>query len=108
MAEWRRRVALVPQDRPSLTGTPQEFFDQACRYKSQRHLEPSSRRGISSKQQSRANDSVRKQDPASIAMAWGLRREAFDQPWSTLSGGEAQRVSLSIALALEPEVVSDD
>jgi putative ABC transport system ATP-binding protein len=29
----------------------------------------------------------------------------FDQPWSTLSGGEAQRVALAIALALQPDVL---
>jgi ABC-type phosphate transport system ATPase subunit len=29
----------------------------------------------------------------------------FDQPWSTLSGGEAQRVSLAIVIALQPDIM---
>ena len=44
-------------------------------------------------------------DPVIIAASWGLPASAFDQAWSTLSGGEAQRASLAIVLALEPDVL---
>ena len=81
---WRRRVALVPQDRPSLEGTPRESFDAVCNYRS--HDKP-------------------RCDPSDLVSAWGLDPSALDQPWSTLSGGEAQRASLAIAMALDPDVL---
>ena len=43
--------------------------------------------------------------PQEIAAEWGLSASAFDRPWSTLSGGEAQRASLAIALSFEPKVL---
>jgi uncharacterized protein (TIGR00245 family) len=85
---WRSRVSLVPQDRSGLTGTPREMFLKACQYESQKD---------------RAN--VRVRDPLAIAKEWDLPESAFDQSWTTLSGGEAQRASLAIALALESEVL---
>jgi ATPase subunit of ABC transporter with duplicated ATPase domains len=47
----------------------------------------------------------KQQDPAVLAAEWGLAESYFDQSWSTLSGGESQRASLAIALALEPDVL---
>jgi len=36
---------------------------------------------------------------------WCLQKRIWDQPWSSLSGGEAQRASLAIVLALKPQVL---
>jgi ABC-type iron transport system FetAB ATPase subunit len=109
MPEWRRRIALVPQNRPSLDGTPRDFYQQVCRYHSQQQKHNHSNLADNNSNKSdllASSDGRRKQqDPVVLAAEWGLAESYFDQSWSTLSGGEAQRASLAIALALEPDVL---
>jgi len=84
---WRTKICLVSQDRPALGGSPRDLFESILQHQSQRARS-------------------RKNDPMDIAVRdWNLKEKAFDSPWSTLSGGEAQRVSLAIALALEPDIL---
>ncbi|KAK7233020.1 Uncharacterized protein family (UPF0014) [Aureococcus anophagefferens] len=40
-----------------------------------------------------------------LAGAWGLAADKLDEPWYTLSGGEAQRANLAIAIALKPKIL---
>lgn len=35
-----------------------------------------------------------------LAEQWGVARELWDRPWGSLSGGEAQRLSLAIPYGL--------
>ena len=35
-----------------------------------------------------------------LAEKWEIKTELWDRPWSSLSGGEAQRLSLAIAYGL--------
>lgn len=37
---------------------------------------------------------------AYVASLWGIEDELWDREWSNLSGGEAQRMSLAIALGI--------
>lgn len=39
-------------------------------------------------------------DPIEMAKTWGVPESAWDRPWSTLSGGETQRVALALAVGL--------
>lgn len=91
--EWRCRVVYVPQDRPTLSGSPMEFYDLLRGFRAQRRRCALSGRDYD-------DDTL-----AKITANWGLDASKLEQPWSTLSGGEAQRCSLGIALALRPEVL---
>ena len=91
MNNWRSNVMWVSQDRPVMAGTPNEFYDEIMSYQSQ----------IKNRKYSKTKVCL----PSQIAANWFLGEEIFDRPWNTLSGGEAQRASLSIALALQPSVL---
>ena len=84
--QWRSQVSWVSQDRTILDGTPREFFDEIQGYYTQQI----------------GSDT---RNPQDIGAEWGLPASAFERPWSTLSGGEAQRASLAIALAFNPAVL---
>ena len=82
---WRRDVCWVPQDRTTVDGTPRDLFQQVRSFSSQKEK--------------------KSKYPEDIASIWGLVDSAFERPWSTLSGGEAQRASLAIALSFQPKVL---
>jgi ABC-type iron transport system FetAB ATPase subunit len=82
---WRTRVTYVHQTRVNFEGTPAELLAAVGRFASRRGhdaapLEP-------------------------LAEALGLEASVVHQTWASLSGGQAQRVSLALALALRPEVL---
>ena len=89
LPRFRSKVCLVPQNRPILEGTPNGFYKQSIRYRCRRNQEDLYTRTV----------------PSEIAKNWNIRVEAFDQPWSTLSGGESQKAALAIAISLEPDVL---
>mmetsp|Transcript_7410 Transcript_7410/g.20931 ORF Transcript_7410/g.20931 Transcript_7410/m.20931 type:complete len:222 (-) Transcript_7410:104-769(-) len=82
---WRSLVAYVSQARVDFKGTPAEFYFQAQRFASQRGRS----RG----------------DLPAIIHEMGLEQLVLNQPWHELSGGQAQRVMLAIAMALKPAVL---
>jgi uncharacterized protein (TIGR00245 family) len=94
MAEWRSHVVLVPQQRPSLEGTPNDFHNQLVQYQSQ-----------SKKKRARNVISGYYRLHTQYGADWGIAESLFDRPWSQLSGGESQRIVLAIALSLQPDVL---
>ena len=90
---WRKDIIWVPQDRVSEHGTPREFYEKVRCY----HCRNSNAE--------QSNDKVSSLTPMEIASNWSMREEVFDKPWSQLSGGEAQRASLAIAISLKPSIL---
>ncbi|KAH8087656.1 hypothetical protein JL720_6974 [Aureococcus anophagefferens] len=85
---WRCAVAYVPQDRPTLPGSPRDLLAKCRAYAAQRDRDV-------------ADDAAFE----ALAGAWGLAADKLDEPWYTLSGGEAQRANLAIAIALKPKIL---
>lgn len=118
--EWRTQVSWMSQDRPNLDGTPRDFFEQICQYRCQQQYQSQQQQQVSSSLSTNTTTAADEETPLQlpskstsrptrtpiqIAQEWNVTPSTFDRPWSTLSGGEAQRVSLAIVLALSPQVL---
>lgn len=82
---WRAEVTYVPQHPQSLGATPAEHYALVQALGAQQ-ARPSS-------------------DPKELAESWRLPPEAWDKSWATLSGGEAQRAALAVAVSRESAVL---
>ena len=78
-------MLYIPQRPSLLPGTPRAFLETVQTF--------GSRQRSSDKQATHEN-------PIDIAHSWGLPNDAWDRAWSTLSGGEAQRISLAIGIGI--------
>ncbi|KAK9843236.1 hypothetical protein WJX74_009070 [Apatococcus lobatus] len=83
--KWRARVTYVPQTRVLNKGTPSELYFAAQQFKAQKGRPRS--------------------DLPAIIHDLGLEPGVLNQQWSELSGGQAQRVVLALALALQPKIL---
>jgi putative ABC transport system permease protein len=87
--KYRARVCLVPQSTQILEGTPRMFYEQMLNFHSHSGMEPV------------FGELVDVLEEMGIETSSNI----LERQWSTLSGGEAQRVSLAIALSLKPDVL---
>ncbi|KAI8872804.1 P-loop containing nucleoside triphosphate hydrolase protein [Ramicandelaber brevisporus] len=85
MPEYRSHVMYVPQRPAVYPGTPSDFMEQLSKFSSLKGRE--------------------RLDPVEIAMHWDLSEDTWQRSWSSLSGGELQRVALAIAVSLQPQVL---
>ena len=82
---WRSLISYVAQDVAPVGKSPMEYWERV------RALTVHATAALS--------------DPREIAREWSLDGEKWGQAWSTLSGGEMQRVGLAVAYALKPSVL---
>ncbi|KAG2157131.1 P-loop containing nucleoside triphosphate hydrolase protein [Suillus clintonianus] len=80
---FRTRIFYVPQRPALLPGTPRDFIATITSFQS--------RKSASSGDLARAMD---------VSKAWGIDEELWDRNWTSLSGGEAQRIALATAMGL--------
>uniref|UniRef100_A0A0G4FZV8 ABC transporter domain-containing protein n=1 Tax=Chromera velia CCMP2878 TaxID=1169474 RepID=A0A0G4FZV8_9ALVE len=101
---WRRDVCYVAQEAPVFPGTPLDLWTETLKLKSRvkRDRESVPVSGAVSPSPAPSADIRIAQE---IAASWGLREDAFSEPWQTLSGGERQRAALAICVALGPSVL---
>jgi ABC-type iron transport system FetAB ATPase subunit len=96
-AVWRSEIMWVCQDRPTIAGTPRDFYNEVKSYRSHRQ---SKQNVHDTQQQLKLSTTL-----MDIAKEWDLPLKTWDQPWNDISGGEAQRLSLAIALSLRPKLL---
>jgi ABC-type iron transport system FetAB ATPase subunit len=85
---YRTHVQYIPQRPSLLPGTPRDLIETLCTFHSR--LAP----------ERFAGDSLHLHRAMDLAERWGIARELWDRPWGSLSGGEAQRLSLAIPYGL--------
>jgi len=86
---YRTRVLYVPQRPALLPGSPRDFLGTIHGFKSRQDPDGT------------ADHAESADSAASIAENWGIEPELWDRSWVSLSGGEAQRIALAIALGLK-------
>lgn len=95
---YRTRILYVPQRPSLLPGTPREFVNLISSYKSRK------RAPAEPKANPLANNNSSKLGavfgPISISEQWGIDEDLWDRPWSSLSGGESQRIALAVAVGI--------
>ncbi|KAF8590595.1 P-loop containing nucleoside triphosphate hydrolase protein [Ramaria rubella] len=106
---YRTLVLYVPQRPSLLPATPRDFVTLVSTYSSRlstkSNIKTSLLRSVSlSSIYSFANANKVKleaiREPMSIAEEWGIEQELWDRPWSSLSGGETQRIALAVAVGI--------
>jgi len=91
--QWRREVRYVTQFKVDIPGTPQDFAKEVASFKSHRSMQNAP---TVEEMLVRAGDFLEQ---------WELSRTSLDKEWTFLSGGESQRVILSLAMASRPSVI---
>ncbi|KAH6918556.1 ATP-binding cassette transporter [Coprinopsis sp. MPI-PUGE-AT-0042] len=91
---YRTKVLYVPQRPSLLPGSPSTFLQSILALSSQTHARPKS------EQASSAFPTVHAR-AADITESWDVDLELWERDWGHLSGGEAQRMLLALALALD-------
>ena len=77
----------MPQKPSLLPGTPQDFLNTTASFGSRRYA--------------KLNNTNSLRGPVEVAQAWGIEPELWDRTWGNLSGGEAQRIALAMAIGLD-------
>jgi len=92
---WRRHVRYVTQYKVDIAGTPIDFVKRISSFKAWQ----------ADTQSSPVSEHEIITSAAEFVSMWGLKPDCLEKEWSVLSGGEAQRVIVALALASKPSVL---
>lgn len=84
----------VPQRPSLLPGTPQDFLTTILSYSSRKSPHLKSQDGTPTKGQPVWERALE------VSREWGMEGAMWRREWATLSGGEAQRMGLAVAVSL--------
>lgn len=100
---YRTRVLYVPQRPSLLPSTPRDFVKLVSSYSS-RKAKSSPRSKPSANSSTNPYTEIGKVNgtmgPIQVAEEWGIDEELWDRTWTSLSGGESQRIALAVAIGL--------
>lgn len=82
---YRTYVQYIPQRPSLLPGTPRDLMETLATFHAR----------LTPERSSEGHDHVN--SAVTLAEQWGIAKELWDRPWSLLSVGESQRLSLAIA-----------
>ncbi|WVO23485.1 uncharacterized protein IAS62_004839 [Cryptococcus decagattii] len=86
---WRVKVQYVPQRPSILPGTPYDLLETVKKFSARK-----------ASQEAKENETGDRIDPMDLAADWGIEKTMWRRNWDTLSGGEAQRVALALAVGI--------
>jgi len=124
---WRNRVRYVTQSKIDLPGTPRDFMMTVASFQTWQQQQATAKSSPSSSSwfasfasffsdsttgATTTNTGIFLQESVvqGYLAAWGLSKpdSILNQPWSSLLGGEAQRVHMALALSSRPSVLLCD
>ena len=85
-SEWRKRVLYVPQKCPKLPGTPLDTIKEGARMRKVQFVELF-------------------EQVVQVCSELGIPNRLLYEQWSTLSGGEQQRIIEALGMSFRPSVV---
>ncbi|EJD06046.1 P-loop containing nucleoside triphosphate hydrolase protein [Fomitiporia mediterranea MF3/22] len=97
---YRTHVLYVPQRPSLLPGSPKDFIAQLNSFSVHASREKQRVQSITNGDSDTSRKSLLER-AMEVANEWGVEEGTWDRPWATLSGGEAQRISLATAVGLD-------